>query len=290
MIGSSLKPRMTATGHEVVALVRKNSAGGSEASWQPDEGDINLKPAGRIDGVVHLAGETIAQRWTPEVKRRIRGSRVEGTRLLCEALLKQTPLPKVLLCASATGYYGNRGEELLDEASAPGSGFLADVCREWEAATDCAKRSGVRVVNLRFGVVLSERGGALKKMLPAFRLGLGGKIGNGEQHWSWIGMDDLVSAVEFALANEGLEGPVNIVAPCPLRNIEFTKALGAVLRRPTFFTVPALAVNAAMGEMGREALLSSFRVKPSKLDQHGFRFHFPELRGALKHLLSRKNP
>jgi hypothetical protein len=236
---------------------------------------------------VHLAGENIAGRWTREKKTRIRESRVRGTRLLSTTLAGLPRPPKVLVCASATGYYGNRGEEVLDESSPGGSGFLAGVCRDWEEAAIPAAEKGIRVVNLRFGIVLTAQGGALAKMLPAFRLGLGGKLGNGQQYWSWIVIDDLLSIIERALNREDLSGPINTVSPHPVTNQDFTRTLGAVLRRPNFFTVPASAVRLLFGEMGEEALLSSARVNPALLERVGFNFRFPTLELALRHLLEK---
>lgn len=288
LVGSHLRHYLSERGHEVSPLSRSESPVVLKPSWCPERGDIFLrhgKGAPQLDAVIHLAGENIAQYWSEKAKKKIRESRVNGTRLLCEALIKQGPPPKVLVSASATGIYGSRGNELLDEQSAPGTGFLAEVCREWEAATEIASHNGIRVVNLRFGIVLSGRGGALKKMLPAFRLGIGGKLGDGQQYWSWIAMDDLLAVINLALASEGLRGPVNVVSPQPVCNIEFTKSLGSVLHRPAFFTVPKFALKLLMGQMADEALLCSFRVKPSKLEQLGFRFQFPELNGALDHLL-----
>jgi uncharacterized protein len=286
VVGSALSPFLTEQGHRVVALQRHKPAGEVRGPyWSPVTNEVNLGPAGPIDAVIHLAGENIAQRWSREAKRRIRDSRVEGTRLLVGTILQHNPRPKVFLCASATGFYGDRGDELLDEESAPGKGFLAEVCREWEAATEPASRNGVRVVNLRFGIVLSRRGGALKKMLTPFRLGLGGKLSNGQHYWSWIAIDDAIRAIGFALTTESIIGPVNVVTPNPVRNIDFTKTLAAILHRPAFFKVPKFAIKLLMGEMGEEALLSSFRVKPAKLQAHQFAFRFPGLRPALEHIL-----
>jgi uncharacterized protein (TIGR01777 family) len=222
------------------------------------------------------------------VKRRIRDSRVEGTKLLSKALARLSTPPKVLVCASATGWYGNRGEEWLDETSDPGRGFLAETCREWEAATAAASNAGIRVVHLRIGLVLSPKGGALAKMLPAFRLGLGGKLGDGCAWWSWITLDDLVEVIHYTLANKALHGPVNTVSPNPVINTEFTKTLGRILHRPTLFPVPRCAVKMLFGEMGREAMLASFRAKPVKLVEAGFQFRFPELDAALRHLLDKE--
>jgi uncharacterized protein (TIGR01777 family) len=288
LVGSALTPVLAANGHEVIKLVRSSSrAVESEglATWNPEAGGVDLERAGTLDAVVHLAGESIAQRWTPEVKRRIRDSRVQGTRVLSDALTKLSTPPKVLVCASATGFYGNRGAEWLDERSAPGQGFLAETCQQWEASADSARERGIRVAHLRIGIVLASQGGALRKMLPAFRLGLGGKLGDGRAYWSWIALDDLLEAILRALSDESLQGPMNVVSPGPATNAAFTATLGRVLRRPTIFSVPRFAVEMLFGEMGREALLSSVRVRPAKLLEAGFRFRFAELETALRHLL-----
>lgn len=288
LVGSALIPVLEARGRHVVKLVRgSTSSASAKATWNPEAGQIDLSRAGSIDAVVHLAGANIAQRWTPEVKRRIRDSRVKGTRLLSDALAKLPVPPKVLVCASATGFYGNRGEEWLDERSAPGHGFLADTCQEWEAAADAARVRGIRVVHLRLGIVLTPKGGALAKMLPAFRLGIGGRLGDGRAYWSWIALDDLIEVIQHALATESLQGPVNAVTPKPITNSTLTKTLGHVLRRPAILPVPRFALELLFGEMGREAMLASFRVKPARLLETGFKFSFPELETALRHLLGR---
>lgn len=286
LVGSALVPVLESRGNRVMRLTR-GSAGSAPATatWNPDTGQIDLGRAGDIDAVIHLAGETIAQRWTPKTKQRIRDSRVEGTRLLAETLATMPAPPKVLVCASATGFYGDRGEEWLDEKSAPGAGFLADVCQEWEQAAQPARERGIRVVHLRIGIVLTPKGGALAKMLPSFRLGLGGRLGDGRAYWSWIALDDLLEAIQHAFADASVHGPVNVVSPNPVTNAEFTKTLGRVLNRPTILPVPRFAVDLLFGEMGREAILPSFRVKPAKLTEAGFRFGFPDLEPALRHLL-----
>jgi len=287
MIGSALTPILAHAGHRVIKLTRAAAAApDARAFWNPATGMIDLTRADSLEAVVHLAGESIAQRWTPAAQARIRDSRIRGTKLLCEALTRLPRPPRVLLSASATGYYGHRGDEMLDESSAPGTGFLAEVTREWETATQSAMDAGIRVVHLRLGIVLASEGGALAKMLPAFRLGLGGRLGDGKHYWSWIALADALRVITHALASETLVGPFNVVAPNPVTNREFTEALGAVLRRPTIFTVPALAVKLLFGEMGREALLGSARVRPVKLAQSGFNFQFPELAPALQHLLA----
>jgi len=286
LVGSALVPFLTTGGHTVVKLARQPTrGGGASATWNPATGQIDLSRAGKLDAVVHLAGETVAQRWTPDAKRRIRESRVAGTRLLAEALTRLPDPPKTLVCASATGFYGDRSDEWLDESSAQGNGFLAEVVRDWEAAAAPAIACGIRVVHLRFGIVLARNGGALAKMLPAFRLGLGGRIADGRAYWSWIALDDVLGAIHHALATESLSGAVNAVSPNPVTNADFTRVLGRVLKRPAAFPVPRFAIELLFGEMGREALLSSFRVRATRLLEAGFEFRFPELEPALRHVL-----
>jgi uncharacterized protein (TIGR01777 family) len=292
LIGSSLVPFLTSSGHNVTRLVRSKStstkADTSEIVW--DFGGREIAPPSLVglETVVHLAGENIAEgRWSEAKKIRIRESRTKGTQRLCEALARLAHPPGVFICASAIGYYGDRGEEILREDSKPGSGFLPDVCREWEGATATAAQRRIRVVNLRFGVVLSPSGGALAKMLPPFRMGIGGRLGNGKQYMSWIALDDAVGVIHHALVTEALNGPVNAVSPSPVTNLEFTKTLGRVLSRPTLFPVPTLAARMAFGEMADALLLASARVVPVRLQQTGYRFQYPDLEGALRHLLIR---
>ena len=284
-IGSALVSRLANGGHRVVPLRR--ATGGSEAgpTWNPPAGKVRLEPAGPLDAVVHLAGENIAQRWTPTAKARIRASRVDATRLLCEALARLPQPPRVLICASATGFYGDRGGEVLDERSAPGTGFLPEVCQAWEAAADAAQQRSIRVVHLRLGIVLARHGGALAKMLPVFRLGLGGSLGTGRQFWSWIALEDLLRVVELVLQDDRLSGAVNAVSPEPVTNAGFTEALARTLRRPAFLPMPAFAVKLLFGEMGRAALLASARVRPLRLLESGFEFHFPQLDVAFQQAL-----
>lgn len=287
LIGSALVSQLTEQGHHVVRLVRRAVAPGENiAVWDPAAGKLEPSALGQTDAVVHLAGESInALRWTDERKERMRNSRVRGTRLLSESLAQLAVPPRVMISASAVGFYGSRGEEVLTEESPPGSGFLSEVCEEWETATEPARQKGVRVVNLRIGMVLSAKGGALPAMLPAFKAGVGGKLGDGRQFVSWIAIDDLTSAISHAIATESLSGPVNAVSPNPVRNAEMTKALGKVLRRPTFLSMPAFAVRLLFGEMGDALLLSSQRVKPSRLMETGFTFQFPDFETSLRHLL-----
>ncbi|HWP35888.1 MAG TPA: TIGR01777 family oxidoreductase [Thermodesulfobacteriota bacterium] len=287
-IGSALVPVLEARGDTVVRLVRRPPRPGEAAvAWDPQAG--RLDPAGLegFDAVVHLAGENVAAgRWTAERKRRIRDSRVEGTRLLCEGLARLTRPPQVLVAASAIGYYGDRGAEWLTEESPPGTGFLAEVARAWEGATEPAADRGIRVVRLRIGVVLSPAGGALARMLPLFRRGLGGRIGSGRQYLSWIALPDLTGAVAHVLGPAGPAGPVNAVAPNPVTNAEFAETLGRVLGRPARLPAPAALLRLALGEMADEMLLASARVQPARLLATGYRFRYPELEPALRALLA----
>lgn len=260
-----------------------------EIVWDPPNRQIDVGGFVGVDGVVHLAGENIAEgRWTTAKKGRIRDSRIEGTRLLAETLSSLDQPPSVLVSASAIGYYGDRGSATVTEESPSGSGYLADVCRDWEAATESARESGIRVVQLRIGVVLSRHGGALAKMLTPFKLGLGGVIGSGEQYMSWIEIDDLIRAIEFSLATSSLQGPVNAVAPGAVTNREFTKTLGRILKRPTLFPMPAVAARLALGEMADHLLLTGARVEPKRLIKSGFQFQFPGLQDALCHVVGKK--
>jgi uncharacterized protein (TIGR01777 family) len=285
LVGSALRPALTADGHTIRRLVRGPAAAG-EPRWDPDHGVLAPDALDGAAAVVHLAGESIAGgRWTPARKARIRDSRVRGTALLARSMATLARKPKVFISGSAVGFYGDRGDELLDEGSGPGRGFLADICQEWEAATRPAADAGVRVVNIRLGAVLSGRGGALKKMLPAFRLGAGGPIGTGNQYMSWVAIDEVVGAIQHLLLVDTVAGPVNLVAPSPVTNAEFTKTLGRVLRRPTVLRIPAPVLRFLLGEMADELLLASTRVRPSRLLDSGYRFRHPSLEGALRHVL-----
>lgn len=289
LIGSALASSLTSGGHTVRRLLRSSrQAAGSDAVWDPSAGTLDPQALEGMDAVVHLAGENIAGgRWNSRRKAKIRDSRVNGTRLLSETLSRLSSPPAVCVCASAIGYYGNRGDTILNEGSPAGSGFLPDVCREWEAATVAALQKGIRVINLRTGIVLSPAGGALAKMLPPFKMGVGGKVGDGKQFMSWIALDDVVGAIEHALTNKRFTGPVNAVSPNPVTNLQFTRTLGSVLRRPTIFPMPALAARMAFGEMADALLLSSTRVQPARLIGSGFQFRYPSLESALRHLLGR---
>jgi uncharacterized protein (TIGR01777 family) len=288
LVGTALIKSLEPEGHEIFRLVRHAPNSQAEVEWSPDRYSIALARIEGFDAVVNLAGDSIAEgRWTEEKKRRIRESRVKGTKLLGDALANLTKRPKTFICASAIGYYGNRGDEILTETSAPGDDFLAEVCVEWEKSTALATEKGIRVVNARFGVILDAQGGALAKMLPPFRLGLGGRVGSGKQWMSWIALDDVVGALKFALVNDSLRGPVNFVAPNPVTNAEFTKTLGKVLSRPTLFPIPAFGVRLMFGEMADALLLSSQRVEPARLQEAGYQFQFSRLNEALGHALNR---
>jgi uncharacterized protein len=288
LIGSSLIPFLTTGGHNITCLKRdKSKTGESDLYWNPEKGEIDTSKLEGFDAVVHLSGENVAGRWTDQKKAQIEHSRVHSTKFLCNTLSKLKNKPGVLVCASAIGFYGNRGDEILTEDSQAGKGFLADVSKKWEAATAVASKAGIRVVNLRLGVVLSPRGGALEKMLFPFRMGLGGKIGSGRQWMSWISIHDVIGASYHAINDDSLEGPVNAVSPKPVTNLEFTNTLGNVLNRPTFFTVPSLLLRTLFGEMADETLLSSTRVTPSRLMSSGYEFQYTDLEASLRNLLGK---
>ncbi len=286
LVGSQLLPFLTTGGHEALRVVRRDAKAKNEISWQPSKGEIDKAALEGVDAIVNLAGESIAEgRWTEEKKKRIRESRVDSTRTIAEAIASMDNPPKVLVNASAIGFYGDRGDEILDEDKPAGEGFLSEVCEDWEAAATPAEEAGIRVVKMRIGVVLSPKGGALAKMLPPFKLGGGGRMGSGKQYWSWIALDDLVGAIHHAIMTESLSGPVNATAPEALTNAEFTKVLGRVLKRPTIFPMPAFAAKLVLGEMAEALLLSSARVVPKRLEESGYGFRFPTLEAALRHLL-----
>jgi uncharacterized protein (TIGR01777 family) len=287
LIGSALVPFLSGGGHTIHRLVRSTVATSTDILWDPTANRIDAAALEGVDAVVHLAGENIATRWTAQQKARIRDSRVMGTRLLSATLASLRTKPRVLVAASAVGIYGDRAAEILDESSPPGGGFLAGVVREWEQAAEPARRAGIRVVNTRFGVILSPKGGALAKLLLPFRLGVGGKIGSGRQWMSWIALDDVVGALQFAIFSQSLAGPVNTVAPQPVTNEQFAHTLGQVLHRPSMATVPELAVKLMFGEMGKETVLASQRVLPRALQSAGFTFRHAELGEALRYELTR---
>jgi uncharacterized protein (TIGR01777 family) len=286
LLGSALIDALQAEGRSISRVVRRPSAtSANDILWDPARGSIESKKFNDIDAVVHLAGESVAQRWTTARKKEILESRVRGTTLLCQTLASLPSKPSVLISASAIGYYGDRGDEPIDEASSPGDGFLANVCQQWEAATQPARDADIRVVNLRIGVVLTPKGGALAKMLTPFRLGVSGVLGGGRQYMSWIALDDLVRIIQFALHAAAISGPVNAVAPNPVTNREFTKTLGRVLRRPTIFPLPAFAAHLLFSQMADEVLLAGARVVPGALAAAQFEFTYPQLEPALRHVL-----
>lgn len=282
MIGGALVARLRERGHAVRRLVRPSTrASEGDIVWDPAAGRLDAAALEGVDAVVHLAGEPIAQRWTAQAKRAIRESRIAATALLARTIATLGRKPRVLASGSAIGFYGDRGDEPLDERSPAGTGFLADLAREWEAATAPAAAADIRVVLLRTGIVLSAEGGALARLLPPFRLGVGGPIGSGRQWMSWIGLEDQLRAIELAIATPSLHGPVNLVAPDPVTNAAFATALGHALHRPAIVPVPALVLELMYGEMARETILAGQRVAPRALLDAGFEFRHPDLAGAL---------
>ena len=286
LIGSALVARLRAGGHVVRRLVRSaREAQAGDVPWNPEAGTLDPAALAGCDAIIHLAGAPIAQRWTASHKRDIRESRVQGTSLLAKAVAGMTVKPRVVLSGSAIGYYGDRGDELLDERSAQGTGFLADVGKAWEAAAEPIAQAGVRLVLLRTGIVLSPDGGALEKMLPPFRLGLGGPMGSGRQWMSWISLEDHLRAMEHALVTGGVRGAVNLVSPNPVTNASFATTLGRVLRRPALIPLPAVALELMFGEMAEATILSGQRVAPHVLSNSGFSCAEPTLEGALRSML-----
>ncbi len=282
LIGVLLKPQLQSAGHELISLVRHEPRNNAEAQWDPQSGRIDAGKLKDVDAAIHLSGKNVAVRWNAKRKAELIQSRVESTRLLCKTLAELNQPPKSLIAASAIGFYGDRGDEPLDEDSPPGVGFFPELCKEWEAATEPAREAGIRVVNLRIGVVLSTHGGALQKMFLPFRLGLGGPIGSGKQYMSWIEAGDLVRAIVFALENPNLTGPVNAVAPAPVRQREFAKTLAHVLHRPAILPMPGAAVRLLFGEMGQTILLGGARVFPKRMNEAGFSFQYSQLEDALR--------
>jgi uncharacterized protein (TIGR01777 family) len=283
-VGSALMNHLQERSRPASRLVRTPSPGSTPSFlWNPRDGKIDLNCLERVDQVIHLAGENIADgRWTTAKKARILQSRIESTQLLCDSMAHLSMPPKVLVSASAVGFYGNRGTEVLTEESPAGQGFLAEVCQAWEEHTEPARQAGIRCVQLRIGLVLSPIGGALAKMIPPFRLGLGGRIGSGQQYVSWITLDDLLAVIDYCLANQSLSGPINAVAPNAVTNLEFTHALGKALRRPTLLPFPRAMAQLIFGEMAEATLLASTRAQPAKLTAGGFRFTSPDLASALQ--------
>ncbi len=287
LIGSALFRHFQSYGHQVYPLTRYPK-GDHDIGWDPDSGQLNLANLQDLDAVVHLAGESITGGlWTPKRKNKIFKSRVEGTRLLCNKLNELDRPPRVLLSASGIHYYPFMGGGEFDELGPEGEGFLYEVCKSWEKMTELAGEKGIRVVNLRFSVVLSPKGGALALMLPAFKYGLGGRLGRGQQYMSWIAIDDVVDIIDHCLLDDQLTGPVNVCAPESVTNTDFTRILGEVLRRPTLLPVPEIVVKTLFGQMGRETLLADFRIVPRKLLEGNYTFKYPSLQSALSHLLDR---
>jgi uncharacterized protein len=286
-LGQALTKHLTAAGHDVIPLSRRSHAGaGRSIAWDPARGELAPNALDGIDAVIHLAGENVAQRWTDDVKREIRDSRVKSTALLARTVQAMERPPRMLLSGSAVGIYGDSGNELLDESSSPGRGFLADVVRVWEDATSALDRADVRVVHMRTGTVLGTQGGALEKMLTPFKLGLGGRIGAGTQVMSWIALEDWTRAVAFLLGAGQLRGPVNLVAPVPVTNADFTHALGHALGRPTIVSIPETAIKLMFGEMGEATILASQRVVPTRLLGAGFTFRYETIDAALPAVLA----
>jgi uncharacterized protein (TIGR01777 family) len=286
LVGSALVPALGVAGHHLTRLVRGPAPEQDAVRWDPAAGIVDAAEIQGVDAAVHLSGETVAGRWSDEKKARILDSRTRTTGLLAETLARLDPLPRTLVCASAVGYYGDRGDAVLDEESPAGKGFLADVVRQWEAAAEPAAAAGIRVVNVRFGIILSARGGALARLLTPFRLGFGGPLGSGRQYMSWIAIDDVAGAVQHVLATESVRGPVNLTAPNPVTNREFARTLGRVLRRPAIARVPATVLRLALGEFASE-VLGGQRVLPARIQGSGYRFEQPQLEGALRHVLGR---
>jgi hypothetical protein len=286
--GKALVHHLAGQGHQLVILSRRPVTGMPPQArlviWDPEKGTAPAEALDGVDAVIHLAGEPVSQRWSKAVKQRIRDSRVLGTANLVSGIAASHQKPKALICASASGYYGEGGARILDESAAPGSGFLPEVCREWEQAAEKAEELGVRVVRLRIGIVLGQGGGALAKMLPPFRAGLGGPLGSGEHWMSWIHLGDLVALIAFAAENPHLRGAVNAASPNPVTNAEFTRALARALRRPAIFAVPPFALRILFGEMS-QILVASQRLTPRAAMEAGFKFEHPEIYAALKDIV-----
>lgn len=286
LIGTALISTLQVSGSEVTCLVRRAASGKGQIGWDPARALAPESVSG-FDAVVHLAGESIVGRWTEAKKRRILESRVQGTRNLVKALIEASQRPRVLISGSASGYYGDRGDEILREDSSSGQAFTSELCRQWEAATEAAANAGIRTVQIRLGVVLSAAGGALRKMLPPFRMGVGGNMGNGRQWFSWVDVEDVSGAIQYILKTEALQGPVNLVSPNPVTNAEFTKTLASVLSRPAILPMPAFAARLVFGQMADELLLASQRLEPAKLMACGYVFQKPVLRKALEQMLKK---
>jgi uncharacterized protein (TIGR01777 family) len=288
LVGSALVPFLTTGGHRVRRVVRgRADAARGDVAWNPDKGEIDTAALEGVDAVVHLAGANVAQRWTPEAREIILRSRTEGTRVLCEGMARLQKKPRVLVCAAAIGFYGDRGDELVTEVSPPGEGFLSEVCRAWEAASAPAEEAGIRVVRLRIGVVLDARGGALAKLVPPFLMGGGGPIAGGQQWVSWVSLEDVLGMTQWALFHPELRGAVNVVAPEAVRQQELARTIGRVLSRPAVLPLPGVAVRTLFGQMGEETLLAGAHVRPEVAERLGFSFMLPGLEAALRFTLGR---
>jgi uncharacterized protein len=290
VVGTHLEPFLTTAGHAVLRLIRGTAMTESDVAWDPASGRLDVTKLQGIDAIIHLAGRNIAVRWNEKNRKEIWESRVTATEKLCRTLAAMSNPPKTLICASGIGYYGNRGDEVLAEISAPGSGFTADICKAWEAATEPARQAGIRVVNLRIGPALSLKGGILKELLTPARWGLTGRVGTGRQYVPWIALDDLVYLIHHVLMTGTIHGPLNAVAPTPIRQIDFIRTLGRVIRRPTVLPMPAPAVRLLFGQMGNELLLGSARVSSATATQSGFEFMHPQLEEALRFELGITTP
>ena len=288
LIGAALCERLRQEGNDVLVITRRENSSSPfpVVHWNPERGELDTRSLEGVDAVMHLAGETIAERWTPEKKERIRTSRVAGTRFLVDGLKRLSKRPSVLIGSSAVGFYGNRGDEVLDEGSPPGTGFLPEICQAWEAEVARASELGMRAVRLRTGIVLSTKGGALAKMLLPFKLGLGGPVGSGSQWMSWIHIDDVVGGYHFALHHSDLSGAANLTAPQPVRNADFTRALGRALGRPAFLPAPGFALKLIFGEMAQDLLLDGQRVLPRRLESAGYQFQHTGVDDALADAVS----
>jgi len=285
LIGSALLPQLKARGHDVLRLVRRTATASDEVQWDPIAGTVDIAALSGVDGVIHLAGAGVGdKRWTPAYKAEIRSSRVLGTTTIAQTMAALEPRPRVLVCGSAIGFYGDTGDQAVDEQSPQGAGFLADVVAEWEASAEAAVAAGIRVTYARTGLVVSDKGGAWKKLLPIFKLGAGGRIGSGRQYWSFITLRDEVSALIALLENESFSGPVNLTAPTPVTNAQVTQAMGAALGRPTLLPVPSFALKIALGEFS-EDVLASQRVLPAVLEEHGFTWADPSIEQAVQTLI-----
>lgn len=288
-IGSEVVSSLKKRGDDVVALVRAPRVGGlQQITWDPLQGPLDPSHVSGFDVVINLAGESVAARWSEEKKLRLRKSRITLTQGLCETLIKTDSPPKILISTSASGYYGSRGDEDLTEESASGDGFLAALCRDWEAATEPARDHGIRVAILRLGIVLGASGGALATMIPIFRRGFGGMMGNGRQWWPWIALEDVTGIITYIIDNEGLDGPMNTSAPEAVRNSVFTRLLATALQKRALFSIPALTLKLLYGQMAEETLLASQHMKPMKLMQSGYVFRYPDVVGVLDHILSQE--